>query len=336
MGYQWVDLNPVHTPPIRFFGAIDYNPNTQRVVLFGGNTNGGFGGPGALNDIWYWDGTDWTQAFPSGGPPLARSWHKFVYDPIHDEFLTFGGSSNAATYLSDTWTLSGDLTTWTQKTPSVVPVGRYGYAMSYHPATSSIYMMGGNNPNFFPNDRYETYRWTGSDWVLLSPANAPNSVFQFYLPFGTPVGLEPNSGKLVWINQHWKFSPVTEFPVQMFFDGINYTAINSFSAIMFGAFAFGSFQSLAVHNNLGRLLVAGGNGGSNYVPAQGLNAYPSTSWDRYDQSVTNSDPLSLTQMPLIAPDKDGNVLAYSTNILSSVKTYSFRLVQSAGQIYRRS
>lgn len=336
MTYKWFDQNPVNQPANRHTAAMDYNPNTQRSVLFGGSTS--FFGPTAFNDVWYWENGNWTQAFPTGTPPIARSTMSMIYDPINDEFLMFGGISNSSVHLNDTWALKGDLSAWTQKTPSTVPVARYGYQMAYHPATSSIYMWGGYNSNFFPGDRYETYRWTGSNWVLLTPANAPNSSFEFYVMFGTPVALEPNSGKLVWFAQHWKINPLSELLVQAYFDGTNFTAINSVSAVSFGVFAFGASYGMAVHNNLGRVIVAGGNAGSNYVPTQSLRPYPSTQWDRHDNSLafSGTDPISNVQFPVMAPDKDGNVICYAVNNFLVAKTYVFKKVKVQAQIIRRS
>lgn len=330
MSYNWVDQNPVHSPPGRYVNAIDYNPNTGRTVMFGGAT--GFGGPTSFNDVWYWENGDWTQAFPTGTLPVARSYHKFVYDPIRDEFITFGGLNNAGSVIGGTWALAGDLSVWTQKTPATNPAARYGYMMAYHPGSSSIILVGGNS-GF--GDIFETWRWTGTNWVLLSPANAPNSSFHFYSMFGRGFGLDPTSGKMVLTHQQWEFSSPSSFIVQSYFDGTDWTAINSFAAIMIGSFQFGAVPNMAVHNNLGRALLAGGTGSAPGESTSTLQPYPSHTWDQLYMPLV-SDALKDTQFPAIAPEVHGDVLSFSRDPFGVQKTLIFKLVSNAGQIYRRS
>lgn len=335
MSYKWVDQNPVHSPTARRYTKMDYNPNTHRTVLFGGANS--FAGPTVFNDVWYWENKDWHQAFPTGTAPGGRSSHGFAYDPIHDEFLLFGGINGSGVLFNDTWALAGDLSTWTQKTPSTVPTGRYGHQLTYHPSSSSIYMMGGNS---LGSDRYETYKWSGSNWILLSPANAPNGSFSFYIMQETPVALEPNSGKLIWFGQQWHFNPSTNFLTQIYFDGTDYTQNGIVGAISFGAFQFSgsfSFYDMAMHQNIGRTIIAGGVNNGTSSPGtltQSLHPYPSTTWDSY-YTLIAADPLSATQNPSLAPEAHGDVIAYRNDAFGVVKTMIFKKA-SSGQIIRRS
>ena len=54
-------------PPAREAAAMAFDSTTNQTILFGGFSNGQL-----LNDTWSWDGTKWTQLFPSNSPP-ARS-----------------------------------------------------------------------------------------------------------------------------------------------------------------------------------------------------------------------------------------------------------------------
>jgi hypothetical protein len=64
-GNRWTVQHPAHSPSQRQFPTMTYDPVRQQVVLFGGETGTfplprvGFGM--GLNEIWTWDGVDWTQ-----------------------------------------------------------------------------------------------------------------------------------------------------------------------------------------------------------------------------------------------------------------------------------
>lgn len=64
-GSRWTVQNPDHSPSARRGAVMAYDPVHNQVVLFGGST-----GTGAdlkeLNDVWAWNGTDWTQVSPGG------------------------------------------------------------------------------------------------------------------------------------------------------------------------------------------------------------------------------------------------------------------------------
>ena len=50
-----------------------------------------FGGTGAGNETWQWNGTTWTQLTPNTVPP-PRQWHLMVYDPNRSKVVMTGGS----------------------------------------------------------------------------------------------------------------------------------------------------------------------------------------------------------------------------------------------------
>lgn len=59
-GTRWTPQNPNHAPPARRGAAIAYDSVHHQVVLFGGST-GDAADLRELNDIWTWNGTDWTK-----------------------------------------------------------------------------------------------------------------------------------------------------------------------------------------------------------------------------------------------------------------------------------
>ncbi len=58
-GSGWRQIRPQHSPLARAEHAMTYDPLRQRVVLFGGTDGADF------DDIWEWDGNDWTQVAQS-------------------------------------------------------------------------------------------------------------------------------------------------------------------------------------------------------------------------------------------------------------------------------
>ncbi len=97
----WIQLAPVHSPGPRAYHSMTYDPIGQRVLLFGGFEFTA----GAFNDIWAWDGADWTRLDTTPIAPLARQAHGATCDTAHDQLLVFGGITGS-TFRNDTWTAS--------------------------------------------------------------------------------------------------------------------------------------------------------------------------------------------------------------------------------------
>jgi hypothetical protein len=66
-GAIWQPAAATATPPARIRTALAHDPVRNRMVLFGGLTGAGI----ALNDVWEWDGTGWTQPMPMLAPPAG-------------------------------------------------------------------------------------------------------------------------------------------------------------------------------------------------------------------------------------------------------------------------
>lgn len=81
-GTRW-EAGPVGVTP-RSLPALAYDANRQRVVLFGGYSDG------YLSDTWEFDGTSWMRMAPATAPP-ARSAAKLMFDPVRGTNLLFGG-----------------------------------------------------------------------------------------------------------------------------------------------------------------------------------------------------------------------------------------------------
>jgi N-acetylneuraminic acid mutarotase len=110
-GTGWTEIKPASTPGMRYGAQVVVDPKTGHAILFGGirvDTDAANNQIQVyVNDMWDWDGTAWTQIKPAVVPP-ARENAGFVFDPLRNEFLMFGGYSG--TYFSDLWSYSNG--TW--------------------------------------------------------------------------------------------------------------------------------------------------------------------------------------------------------------------------------
>lgn len=160
-GSKWVQRATTNRPPARSFHTMAYDAARQRIVIFGGNAD-----PNTrpelpqLSDTWEFDGTDWTQKFPSTSPP-ARYAHTMTYDPTRQRVIIFGGISSSSAF-SDTWEYDG--TTWTKRAALSPPPSLFGPAMVFDDALQRVVMFGGLRPGY--------YYASGELWFLNSDASS--------------------------------------------------------------------------------------------------------------------------------------------------------------------
>jgi len=134
---------------------MTYDVATQTVVLFGG---GNGSGTVEFTDTWNWNGTTWTQRFPSSSP-LARTNANMTYDAGLGRGVLFGGFAGIwEDSLNDTWVWNG--TNWKEIYPATVPPNRYSFGMDYDPVNKATVMFGG----------YSSGPARGDTWLLaLAP-----------------------------------------------------------------------------------------------------------------------------------------------------------------------
>jgi hypothetical protein len=165
-GTDWTQLNPVTSPPARYYAAAAFDAARGQVVVFGGFSLAS----GILNDTWTWDGRNWTQQHPTNSPP-ARFTAGMAYDAATQQVVLFGGTVSNQQYFSDTWTWDGS--GWTQQQPNNVPPARAYTSMAYDPTSSSVILFGGCTTCFGTPTDSDTWSWNGQDWTELQPGNVP-------------------------------------------------------------------------------------------------------------------------------------------------------------------
>jgi hypothetical protein len=148
-------------PGARSGAVLAYDAARATTLLFGG-----FDGDDWRNDIWEWDGSGWTERCNSAPcnllRPSVRENSVFVYDPVRQVTLLFGGFGEGIVR-GETWTWNGS--TWSQRLPPTSPSARHASAAAYDPTTRRIFMFGGVSDGGETN---ELWTWDGTTWEPLT------------------------------------------------------------------------------------------------------------------------------------------------------------------------
>jgi len=227
-GHGWRQLKPAASPPGRTFGAMAFDPGTQRVLLFGG---GAANSDPSRNDTWAWDGTTWTELRPADAPPSAGE-AKMVYEPDMAGLVLVSQAAPGDAGHVTTWTWTGN--NWKELNPSTSVTRRFGFGLA-HVNDVGLVLVGGYvtlGPDGQRNDVWlfkdggwalhnqgtspvagscvvaydaarrvlvlfsfgvdETWTWDGSNWVLQHPQHSPAAGLWF-----AAMGYDPTTQQVV-------------------------------------------------------------------------------------------------------------------------------------------
>ena len=106
---------------------------------------------------------------PAATLPIARQNHCGAYDLARNRMVIHGGD-NLSSVLADTWEYDG--TTWQQVTSPTSPGPRWAASMAFDLTTGTTILFGGSAAIGGPPDA-QTWRWNGTAWTLLQPAQSP-------------------------------------------------------------------------------------------------------------------------------------------------------------------
>ena len=155
----WTQLNPTGGPPSpRCCQSAVYDPNTNRMTIFGGSETDGT----VLNDVWVLENANglggtptWTRLRPTGGPSIPLMGSSAVYDPNNNNRMTiFGGWLNVDAATDDVWVLEyangqGGTPHWTQlNPPGEQPSPRGDSSAVYDPKNNRMTIFAGQNVDF--------------------------------------------------------------------------------------------------------------------------------------------------------------------------------------------
>jgi len=188
----WVELSPAGTAPsARFYHVAAYNPNSNRMIVFGGDNGDGID----FSDVWILENANglggtptWVNFIPndSTGCPSPRNLTTIAYDVADNVITLFGGFATATeSLLNDTWVLFGadgtgscsnvDCFSGPANPENVTqPSAREGQSSFYDAKTNTVHMFGGYNGTNILNDY----------WVLTG-ANNLSAAWKQVSPTGT-------------------------------------------------------------------------------------------------------------------------------------------------------
>ncbi len=201
-------------PSARFNTTLVWDAVRQRLLMYGGNANGGID-PIVLNDVWAFepDVGKWTELQTAGDAPSRRMWHAAIYDANRDRMVIYGGGDetaffNNAQYFDEVRALNLDDETWTVLHPggAGAPDGRFWAGMVHDEQRDLYIMFAGHDDEalgnrndlwiFDPNQNTWQVRTEGDRWN-----RPPNGFCDFPPDFtvaepGTPE--RRNAHTVVW------------------------------------------------------------------------------------------------------------------------------------------
>ena len=240
---QWNPRRPAHLPIPRQGTSLVYAANTNQVLLFGG-----VGPPesGTLNDMWAWDGSDWSEVANTGAPP-PRAYAMMAYDHAQNAVVLFGGVDESGTALGDTWTWDGG--GWTRRETNAALAARMNGTMAYDTGRNEVVLFGGQDRQSRQSLWYgDTWVWDGSEWIVRAPKTSPSprsggsmvwdATTSSLLLFGGGSGY-PMGDTWLWDGLIWRQQLIANSPPPRIGAGLISDSADK-SIVLFGGIGFGS------------------------------------------------------------------------------------------------
>ena len=160
------------SPSSRGYVSMAYDAESERVILFGGQT-GNISDPAPCNgETWAYDvaANKWTEMKPALGPG-SRSAAELTYDAESDRVILYGGGNEAKWDLNDTWAYDYNTNTWTEMAKG--PPNHLGARIAYDAESDRIILFGGfDMSGFFYNDTW-AYDSSSDTWKEMKPSTSP-------------------------------------------------------------------------------------------------------------------------------------------------------------------
>jgi len=156
---QWEKMNPAQTPIGRSYFGMDYAPDQDEVLVFGGSIQ--VQDVDRQNELWGYDynSDTWNKINFSGVP-----------NPDHHPMMIYNSVTNQLWYLVNTELNAFDLTTLRWETlakgPSNLPIHFHAMAVD---ASGNLIVFGGGARGLAYNNRSYKYSLTTQEWEGLNP-----------------------------------------------------------------------------------------------------------------------------------------------------------------------
>ncbi len=166
---DWEMVQTTQVPGIRICQSMVYDSENDVIIMFGGHN-----GLKNVDETWVYDFNQntWTKMEPSVNPP-GRVGTGFVYDPVRDICILFGGIGDNNIFFQDTWKYDYDTNTWTELFPSSSPSSRTKGFMAYDIESDQVIWFGGYGPDLNLLDETWSYNLDENNWVNRTTSVAP-------------------------------------------------------------------------------------------------------------------------------------------------------------------
>jgi hypothetical protein len=136
--FGWQSLS-TSGPTGRQNHAMVFDAARMRTVLFGGSIETS---ATTFDDLWEWNGTQWSQITALGVRPSGRQRHALAYDSARGRTVLYGGRDASTNALSDAWEWDG--AQWMEIASSLPPRVRLDHQLTYDPGRRRTVLFGGS------------------------------------------------------------------------------------------------------------------------------------------------------------------------------------------------
>lgn len=161
-GLGWTPRAIANPPTARGYFGMAYDAARGVVVVAGGLASGSIGNGVYRGDTWEYDGTTWSQRFPSY-QPIRRCAPAVAWDETRRETLLFGGHDGAQA-LGDLWAWNGSA--WALRS-AAGPSARLAAAFAFDGNCGRAVLHGGADATFATNYG-DGWAWDGQQWAQLT------------------------------------------------------------------------------------------------------------------------------------------------------------------------
>jgi hypothetical protein len=166
-----------------------YDPATQSIVLFGGQSRSG-----GLHDTWVWDGSAWSQQYPATSPPVLDN-AQMTYDPATHDVILVGTAEPSGIELpiacSSGSGSSGSSSSKTAVLPPGAPIPDIAPVPSATANATGTSTVTSSACGTSLAPKSATWLWDGSNWSKFA-GSTPLSEFG-----STTLATDPVAGRVV-------------------------------------------------------------------------------------------------------------------------------------------